>query len=140
MALFNLCHLCNLWIICFFFPSVAVSVPPRLCGCIWRYNTGMSERVICDLCGQSVPPHAHYVVRIDVFADPAMPPIDTEELQEIEFDDAFAKLMDQMKHMSADDLQDGVHRRFEYKLCRPCQMKFLSNPLGQPRERHPGKN
>ena len=32
-----------------------------------------------------------------------------------------------------DDLQDQVHRRFEFKLCRPCQAKFLANPLGRPR-------
>jgi hypothetical protein len=38
-----------------------------------------------------------------------------------------------MKGMSADELQDQVHRRFEYKLCRVCQMRFLVNPLGKPR-------
>ena len=32
----------------------------------------MPDRVICELCGCTVPPHAHYIVRIDVFADPQM--------------------------------------------------------------------
>jgi hypothetical protein len=43
------------------------------------------------------------------------------------------ELIEQMKDMSADDLQDQVHRRFEFKLCRVCQMRFLVNPLGKPR-------
>ena len=42
----------------------------------------MPDRVICDLCGDTVPPHAHYVVRIDVFADPSLPPVTTDELEE----------------------------------------------------------
>lgn len=100
----------------------------------------MAERVICDLCGCRVPPHSHYIVRIDVYADPTVPPIDTDELEEKDFDRTFADLMEQMKHLSAEELQDQVHRRFEYKLCRPCQAKFLANPLGQPRERSPGSN
>jgi hypothetical protein len=45
-----------------------------------------------------------------------------------------------MKGLSADDLQDDVHRHFEYRLCRPCQRKFLANPLGKPRENRPGEN
>src|SRR4051812_30116369 len=34
-------------------------------------SRGMADRVTCELCGVSVPPHAHYIVRIDVFADPS---------------------------------------------------------------------
>ena len=100
----------------------------------------MAERVLCDLCGTSVPPHAHYVVRIDVFADPSMPEMSTEELEELDSEQPFAELLEQMKKMSADDLQDQVHRRFEYKLCPRCQRAYLSNPLGRPRERKPGHN
>ena len=100
----------------------------------------MSERVICDLCGESVPPHAHYVVRIDIFADPTLPTMSTEELERMEMDETLTKLLEQMKRMSADELQDQVHRRFDYKLCRSCQRKFLANPLGKPREQTVGDN
>lgn len=100
----------------------------------------MAERVICDLCGASVPPHAHYVVRIDVFADPSMPVLSEEELAETNFDEKLAELVEQMKHMSAEELQDQVHRRFEYRLCRACQMRFIVNPLGLPREIRSNKN
>jgi hypothetical protein len=97
-------------------------------------------RVICDLCHRPVPPHAHYVVRIDVFADPEMPAVTSEELEEADYQAAMNELVEQMKTMSADELQDQVHRRFEFKLCRACQMRFLVNPLGMPRQRRIGKN
>src|SRR5688572_9124034 len=38
----------------------------------------MADRITCDLCGTAIAPHAHYIVRIDVFADPSMPPVSTE--------------------------------------------------------------
>jgi hypothetical protein len=42
--------------------------------------------------------------------------------------------------MSDEELQDQVHRRFEYKICRQCQVKFLANPLGKPRVKGVGPN
>jgi hypothetical protein len=48
--------------------------------------------------------------------------------------------MEQMKHMTAEELQDQVHRRFEFKVCRACQLRFLANPLGKPRVVREGKN
>jgi hypothetical protein len=90
--------------------------------------------VECELCGREVEVHESYVVRIDVFADPSMPPITAEELAAADFDKTYAELMEQMRHLTADDLQDDVHRRFEYRLCRPCQRRFLVNPMGKPRE------
>jgi hypothetical protein len=98
----------------------------------------MPERTICDICGDTVPTIAHYVVRIDVFADPSIPPISAEDLEES--DEKLADLIKQMQGMSADDLQDQVHRRFEYHICRPCQRRFLANPLGLPRQRESGDN
>ena len=102
--------------------------------------SGMPDRVLCDICGTPVPPHAFYVVRIDVFADPAIPAISTEELEEMDPDKTFADLIEQMKHMTAEELQDQVHRRIEFKICGRCQPLFLANPLGLPRDTRPGKN
>jgi hypothetical protein len=98
------------------------------------------ETVECELCGRAVALHESYVVRIDVFADPSVPAVSSEELAAIDFDETIAELMARMKHLSADDLQDDVHRRFEYRICRPCQRRFLANPLGKPREAQAGKN
>ena len=93
----------------------------------------MSDRVTCDLCDRRLPKHASYVVRTDVFADPSIPPMSTEELEETDFDETLDKLLDEAKEMTADDLQDGVHRRFEFRLCPACHRAFLANPLGKPR-------
>ena len=45
----------------------------------------MKARVHCDLCDRLIPPHAHYMVRIDVFADPEMPPASSEEMEEADY-------------------------------------------------------
>jgi hypothetical protein len=88
---------------------------------------------VCSLCGKPLAPHAHYVVRIDVFADPSMPATTAAELAAIDFDAGLNDLLEQMKHLTAEELQDQVHRRFEFKICPACQPRFLANPLGKPR-------
>jgi hypothetical protein len=100
----------------------------------------MPDDVVCDLCGKEVDLHDSYVVQIEVFAEPSVKAMSGEELAAIDFDQTYGELLDQMKHMTADDLQDDVHRRFEYRMCRPCQRRFLANPLGKPREERPGQN
>ena len=72
----------------------------------------MPEPVACDLCGSEVDLHDSYVVQIEVFADPSVAPMTGEEFAAIDFDQTYADLLGQMKHMTADDLQDDVHRRF----------------------------
>jgi hypothetical protein len=93
----------------------------------------MSPIVHCDLCGTTIPPNAHYIVRIDVFPDPTVPNMTADEVNDLTSEDQLAQLMHQLELMSEDELQDQVHRRFEYRLCGPCQRQFLANPLGRPR-------
>ncbi len=85
-------------------------------------------------------PHTHYVVRIDVFADPAMPATSSGELAGTDFGTEISKLLEEMKGMSEDELADQVHRRFEFKICPTCQLRFLANPLGKPRGVEMGRN
>jgi hypothetical protein len=93
----------------------------------------MGDVIECELCGRRVPEHHAYVVRIDVFADPALPELTHDELESADFDAALEAAIKQMQGMSAEELQDQVHRRFEYRICAPCQARFLANPLGKPR-------
>jgi hypothetical protein len=79
-------------------------------------------------------------VRIDVFADPELPPMTAEQIASADMDSTLAEVIQQIKHMSADELQDRVHRRFEYRLCGGCQRRYLANPLGMPRRLSVGKN
>ena len=100
----------------------------------------MSKRRRCALCNAILPPHAFYVVRIDVFAEPSMPPLDLEDLEELDPATTMAELIEQMKKMDPEELQDQVHRRFEYNICGDCQKQFLTNPLGKPRRTRAGEN
>ena len=96
----------------------------------------MPGHVLCELCERAVDVHASYIVRIDVFAEPSVAPLDTEAVFAAcggDFDKTMEALLEEMKHLTADDLQDTVHRRFEYRLCPACQRRFLANPLGRPR-------
>ena len=99
-----------------------------------------ADAVTCDLCAATLPAHASYVVRIDVFADPSLPPMSGDELAGFDFDAALEQVAEEAAGMTADDLQDGVHRRFEYRLCPRCQRRFLANPLGKPRDVRPATN
>jgi predicted amidophosphoribosyltransferase len=99
-----------------------------------------SSRAHCDLCDRPLSPHGHYVVKIEVFADPEMPAVTSEEMAEADYQAAMKELLNEMKSMSADELQDQVHRAFAFKLCRACQMRFLVNPLGKPRTHQHGRN
>jgi hypothetical protein len=103
-------------------------------------EVGGPPTVVCALCKRPVPQHAAYVVRIDVFADPAMPPLGSEEWAATDFDESMSDLMQPREGMSEEDLQDDVHRRFEYHVCRPCQRLILANPLGKPRKVRAGTN
>lgn len=94
----------------------------------------------CALCGRPIPPGTGYVVRIDVFADPEMPPMTAEAIAAADVNATLVEVMREMEGMTADDLQDGVHRRFEYRLCPACHRKYLANPLGMPRGVRVGKN
>ena len=87
----------------------------------------------CDGCGIAMPRHARYVVKIAVYADPAMPPMSGEEVAGAA--KSLAAVLEELKRYSAEELQDQVHRTFEYSLCPGCQRAFIANPLGQPRVR-----
>jgi hypothetical protein len=100
----------------------------------------MGEPILCDLCKAPLKPAGHYVVRMDVFADPSMPETTTEELAKDDLGRTMAELMEEMKHLSEEELQDQVHRRFEFVLCGKCHRAFLANPLGKPRQVKIGDN
>ncbi len=91
------------------------------------------SREQCSLCGKPIAPHAHYLVRIDVLADPSMAPITAGELASVDFAAVINELLEEMGQMTAEELQDQVHRHFEFKICPTCQPRFLANPLGKPR-------
>lgn len=95
----------------------------------------MSDQHFCDLCGRAIPCGSGYLVRIEVFADPQLPPMSGDDIAAPDLNATLSELMKQIETMSADELQDGVHRAFNYRLCPRCHASYLSNPLGKPRTR-----
>ena len=100
----------------------------------------MPQPLSCHLCGKPLPAHAYYIVNIEVFADPSMPPLNTDDLEPHDFSQGLNALMAELNQYTNDELQDLIHRRFKYHLCPGCQRKFIANPLGLPRAEEPGQN
>lgn len=90
----------------------------------------MSARFICDRCGDTIAPHADYIVKMQVYADPSLPAVTADDLEETDYQNRMSELLKQMKSMSADQLQDAVHWQREFRICRLCQLKLIRNPLG----------
>jgi hypothetical protein len=90
----------------------------------------MPGRFICDRCGNTIPPHAHYVVKMRVYADPSLPAVTSDDIEEADYDERMSELMKQMAGMSEQELQDAVHWEREFRICRPCQVRLISDPLG----------
>jgi hypothetical protein len=100
----------------------------------------MADLETCAICGRPVALGEGYVVRIDVMADPRLPELTGEDVAGADLNAAIRAAIEEAKNLSAEDLQDGVHRRFEYRLCSACQRRFLANPLGLPRDNRIGHN
>lgn len=89
----------------------------------------------CDLCDGNllVDSDVRYRLRIDVFA--AYDPLEIApgDLQR-DLGKEMADLLERMKTMDPEELQDQVFKRFEYDLCPVCQKKYLVDPLRGHRE------
>src|SRR4051812_15881447 len=96
--------------------------------------------VQCDLCHRTVAVHESFVLKMELYADPSMPPMTAEQIESGDFDEALSQVLEQVQDMTADQLQDGVHRQFAFRLCPLCHRRFLTNPLGQPREKRVSAN
>jgi hypothetical protein len=86
-------------------------------------------RLICDRCGMTIPPHAHYVVKIEIYADPTLPDVSADDLEEADYAKRMADLLKEMESLSQEQLEDAVHWQRDFKICRPCQLHLISNPL-----------
>jgi hypothetical protein len=78
----------------------------------------------------TIPPHAHYVVKLEVYADPTLPDISADDLEEMDYARRMQELLAEMEGLSSEELEDSVHWRREFRICRPCQRALLKNPLG----------
>ena len=86
-------------------------------------------RFICDRCGMTIPPHAHYIVKIEIYADPTLPDVSADDLEEADYARRMADLLKEMESLSQEQLEDAVHWQRDFKICRPCQLHLIKNPL-----------
>src|SRR4051812_24468213 len=100
----------------------------------------MENYATCAVCERPVEIGAGYIVRMDIMADPELPPMTGEEIAQGNLNAAIAAVIEEARNLSAEDLQDGIHRRFQFRLCAGCHKRFLANPLGLPRDNRIGNN
>ncbi len=102
------------------------------------YNTPMSQSyssevvpLICARCATPVTPGQGdaYLVRIEALADPT-PPSFTEEDLHRDAHREVARLIEQMRHLSEQELIDQVYRRMIFWLCGPCFRCWIKAPVG----------
>jgi hypothetical protein len=86
-------------------------------------------RFICDRCGMTIPPHAHYVVKIEIYADPTLPDVSADDLEEADYAKRMSDLLKEMESLSQGQLEDAVHWQRDFKICRSCQLHLIKNPL-----------
>lgn len=99
----------------------------------------MANLYTCAICGQPVPRPDSYIVRMEIFADPSPPEVEGDEEAEALVAE-IPKLLQQIAEMSEQELQDGVYRHFEFRVCGACQRGLIANPLGLPRAATPSTN
>jgi len=85
--------------------------------------------LLCHRCGAALTPGEgnFYVIRIEAIADPT-PPTLSEHDFEIDINAEIEKLLEEMKHMSPQELMDQVYRRLTIHLCGPCYRTWIEDP------------
>ena len=91
------------------------------------------DHLTCDLCGKTLlaDEPVRYQVRIQVFAayDPLeLTPDDLSRDHQAEI----RALIDQLRHMDPQEVEDSVYKELHFDLCMACQRRYLRGPL--PRE------
>ncbi len=87
---------------------------------------------VCDRCGKPllVDEDVRYILKMEVYAAYDPMEVTSEDLTKDRRTE-LAELVEKMKTMDAEALEDSVHKRMAFDLCPTCQQAFLKNPLGR---------
>ncbi len=84
----------------------------------------------CDICGKAllIDEDVRYLLRIEVFA--AYDPLELtkEDLQKATREE-IGRLIEKMRDMSPEELEDSVYKKFAFQLCPVCQRRYIKDPL-----------
>jgi hypothetical protein len=86
--------------------------------------------LLCARCDAELTPGKgnFYVVRIEALADPTPPSFSEEDLQH-DPQREIARLFEQMRELSEQELLDQVYRRLVLYLCGPCYRRWIEEPV-----------
>jgi hypothetical protein len=90
------------------------------------------DRLTCDRCGKPllVGEAVRYEARIQVYA--AYDPLElTADDLARDHQAEIRALLDRMRDMDPQELEDSVFKEFRLDLCMACQRRFLRDPLGR---------
>ena len=94
-------------------------------------NDEKDTHLFCHRCGGQLTPGQgdFYVVRIEAFADPTPPDLSHVD-PDMDINEEFSRLIEQMRDMSERELMDQVYRRLTMHLCGACYGIWIENPAG----------
>ncbi len=94
-------------------------------------NEEKDTHLFCHRCGGVLTPGEgnFYVARIEAFADPAPPNISNEDGQ-LDLNEEFSKVLEEMRGLSERELMDQVYRCLTIHLCGLCYKVWIENPAG----------
>ena len=97
-----------------------------------KKSSGDSGQLLCHRCGALLTPGegSFYIVRIEAFADPTPPEIESDE-SITDFAAEWDRLLDQMRDLSEQELMDQVYRRMTIQLCAQCYRHWIDDPAGR---------
>ena len=86
--------------------------------------------LLCARCGAELTPGTgdFYVVRIEALADPTPPHFSEDDLRRDPRAE-IARLIEQMRDLSEQELLDQVYRRLMLYLCGPCYRQWIEDPV-----------
>ena len=87
----------------------------------------------CAMCGKPLllDEDVRYVVDIRVYAAYDAMDLTAEDLKKDRREE-IKRLIEQMKDMDPQELEDQVHKEFRFHLCPACQRQYLRDPLPRP--------
>lgn len=87
--------------------------------------------VVCAACERAIPRRgAVYVLDIALYA--AAGPLEVEEADlASDLEGELLRMGAELERLTAEEAEEGVHRRFRFELCRPCQSRYVRDPLGR---------
>ena len=89
-------------------------------------------KLACDICGKTLllDEDVRYIVNIEVFAAADPMELTADDLKK-DFRKEYRELIQRLRKMDPEKVQDTVYRHFRFELCPACQKNYLKDPLGR---------